>query len=425
MPSREDTFLSDELLRQLMGVGEIDLLIGINTHELNGATELVTEQIEECCLRNFVRDRVALVTANGRGRAALTGSDEELPPHPGDSRRGITALRTIHKLTAGFDGEPDNGQKTRTLLAVADLLRAKAVVVVTPQTAALSPEWLVNLVKPIRRENFDYVAPLYRRNSNQGLLTRNLLYPMTRAVFGYRIREPYSEDFALSGRLASQCLECEEWKEEAVRARPESWLAMQAMAAGAPICQAYLGPKDYPASVSGAAIVQAIRHTVGALFWLMEKHSGFWLETKASKPIHSIGPEHDLVAEPGRGNRKRLQNMFRTGVSELEPVLRTIVSTETHDRIHAVAMNDAKLEFPAELWVRTLYEFAIGYHRQVMDRDHLVQALVPLYRGKAGACLEANRNATPEQIEAECEALSMEFEKQKPFLAEQWSAKGR
>jgi hypothetical protein len=67
----------------------------------------------------------------------------------------------------------------------------------------------------------------------------------------------------------------------------------------------------------------------------------------------------------------------------------------------------------------------LGYHRQVIDRGHLVQALVPLYRGLVGVYLEKNRNATPDQIEADCEALCIEFEKQKPFLVERWNEKRR
>ena len=35
---------------------------------------------------------------------------------------------------------------------------------------------------------------------------RNLLYPMTRAVYGKNIREPYASEFAISGRLATDFL---------------------------------------------------------------------------------------------------------------------------------------------------------------------------------------------------------------------------
>jgi glucosylglycerate synthase len=425
MTAREETFLSDDLLRQLMGVGEIDLLIGIHTGASGEIARPAADSIEEQCLRNFVRDRVALLTVNGSHGQEDTATDQNDAFVAAEGKRGVPALRTIHKLSAGFEGKPENGTLIRTLLAVADLLRARVAAVVTPSSPSVPPEWLANLVRPIRRDQFDFVAPLYRRHWNQGLLTRSLLYPMTRALFGYRIREPYSEDFAVSGRLATQCLDRDEWREEAVAARPEAWLAAEAISAGAPICQAFVGTKEYPSSVSGATIVQAIRQTVGALFWLMETHSGLWLEIKESKGIHTVGPDHEVTMGPVPIDRQRLQEMFRTGVGELEPILGTILSADTHSGIQRIAANEDRLEFPQDLWVRTVYEFAAAYHHQVIDRDHVVQAIVPLYRGMAGAYLEENGSATPDIIEAKCERLCVEFERQKPFLVEQWSEKTR
>ena len=51
------------------------------------------------------------------------------------------------------------------------------------------------------------------------------------------------------------------------------------------------------------------------------------------------------------------------------------------------ALHDAGFRFGTDLWVKVLYDFAASYHRSVINRDHLVQALVPLYRGKISAFL--------------------------------------
>ena len=53
-----------------------------------------------------------------------------------------------------------------------------------PATANLTPDWIANLLRPAYREKFDFVAPLYSSHKLHGLLARNLLYPMSRAVFG-------------------------------------------------------------------------------------------------------------------------------------------------------------------------------------------------------------------------------------------------
>jgi predicted metal-dependent enzyme (double-stranded beta helix superfamily) len=97
---------------------------------------------------------------------------------------------------------------------------------------------------------------------------------------------------------------------------------------------------------------------------------------------------------------------------------------DTHAQIKAIALSDrAKFRFAAELWVKTVYEFAASYHHEVLNRDHLVQALVPLYRGRVYSFLLEHANSSAEEMEAQSEILCQEFERQKPYLLERWTAK--
>jgi hypothetical protein len=56
----------------------------------------------------------------------------------------------------------------------------------------------------------------------------------------------------------------------------------------------------------------------------------------------------------------------------------------------------------------------------VIGRDHIVQALVPLFRGRAFTFLTENRDAAGEQVERNVEQLVQAFEKEKPVLLELW-----
>jgi glucosylglycerate synthase len=73
--------------------------------------------------------------------------------------------------------------------------------------------------------------------------------------------------------------------------------------------------------------------------------------------------------------------------------------------------------------VRILYDFAAAYHRTAIARDHVLQALVPLYRGQLFSFLSEHARSTPEEMEADSEGLCLEFERQKPYLIERWKAK--
>src|SRR5260370_38949840 len=102
-------------------------------------------------------------------------------------------------------GRPAGGAEFGEILTAADLLRAKACAIILPETTNFTAAWVKSLLQPAYREDFDFVAPLYSRHRNDGLLARNLLYPMSRAVFGRRIRELNAGELGFSGRLAGHC----------------------------------------------------------------------------------------------------------------------------------------------------------------------------------------------------------------------------
>ncbi|HEX3544746.1 MAG TPA: hypothetical protein VHT31_09490 [Candidatus Acidoferrum sp.] len=421
----DETFLSDDLLRQLMSVGEVDLLVGILSHRSANTMRRAAHYIETSLQQNFVRQRVAIISVDG-GAVEDSASDDRIGDgQPGNNSysKGITSLRTIHRVTAGFSGAPSPGLALRTILSSADLLRAKACAVVSPATSSTSPEWVANLLRPAFRDNFDFVAPLYSRHKFQGLLARNLLYPMTRALFGRRIRELYSDEWAFSNRLGNFCVNEDVWHEEPVRSRPEAWMGISALTSDYRCCQVYLGEKPPPPDGAGPDLVEVLRQTVGSLFWLLETHQQQWMERQGSEPLPTFGPDHAVTAEPMELNNSRMFEMFQTGVKELGPILEPILSPETLSSLKGIAtLEKHSFRFPEELWVTMLYEFAASYHHSVINRDHLVQALVPLYRGKIYSFLTEFSESSATDMEAVSENLCLEFERQKPYLTEKWKA---
>jgi glucosylglycerate synthase len=420
----EETFLDDDFLRQLMSVGEVDLLVGIPSHNNAKSISQTVTTIEECFQQNFVRDRVVIVNADGGSRDGTSDVVLNAPSPKSQNPRGLSSLRTLHRITTRYGNQPSQGAALRAILAAADLLRARACAIISPETANFTAAWVKSLLQPAYRENFDFVAPLYSRHKNDGLLARNLVYPMGRAVFGKRIRELNSGEFGFSGRLAGQCLNLDVWREEAVRTSPEAWMATSAISSGFRCCQSFLGPKVHSLTSSGTDIVTLVRQTVGTLFWCLESQQSFWMERTGSEPVATFGPEHELTSEPVRVNRKRIFDLFLSGAAELSEVLKTILSTETHAELQQIATQDDRtFRYQDALWVKTLYEFAASYHRAAIDRDHLVQALVPLYRGRIYSFLQEHHDSSPQDIEAHSENLCLEFERQKPYLVERWNAK--
>jgi len=420
----DETFLADDFLRQLMDVGEVDLLVGISSNNNATTIGLTVAAIEDSFRHYFARDRVVIVNVDTGSRDGTSDVFLKRETRTDPNPRGLTSLRTEHRVLMRYPGRPSDSTALRTLLTAADLLRAKACAIVSPLTTNLTDTWVRSLVEPAYRENFDFVAPLYSRHKYDGLLARNLLYPMSRSVFGRGVRELQPSEFGFSGRLASHCLNQDVWHQEEIRAAPEIWMALTAITGEFHYCQSFLGPKAHSATSSGTDIVTAIRQSVGTLFWCLEARQTYWMEGAQPQPVPTFGQDHELTSDAVRINGKRIFELFQSGIAHLSPILGSILTGETHKEIQRIAaQGELQFRFENELWARTICEFAASYHNDVLNRDHLIQALVPLYRGKIYSFLVEHHDSSPEEIEADTENLCVEFERQKPYLIERWKAK--
>ena len=419
----DETFLTDAFLRQLINVGEVDILVGLPTYNNGKTIGSIVNTIQSGILHAFPRERAVIINADGGSRDGTSELVTRVSIDDARPASNLYALRTLHSISTKYASSPESGVALRTILAAAELLRAKACVVMSPESANIEPEWLAKLLRPIHRDGFDLVTPTYRRHKFEGLLITNLLYPMVRALYGVRIREAYTPEFGFSSRLGSQFLGQNVWNDGTDGSGVELSFTLAAITGGYRICQSFLGEKE-PIERRAADLVPALRQTVGTLFSALQPDFPVWSIAAGSQPIPTTGTEHEVLLEPVRVNRKRLRDMFSTGVAELESVFQSILSPSTLAELQRIArLGEGEFHYPAELWVRTVYEFAASYQKSVISRDHIIQALAPLFRGRAFTFLMENRNASAEDVENNIEALCLEFERLKPYLLEMWKSR--
>ena len=419
----EETILTDDFLRELINVGGVDILIGVPTYNDAKTVGQVVQAIRAGLLKYFPRQRAVIVNADGGSRDGTQDLVRAASISDLQHASNLYALCTLHCVSTEYSGGPSSSLALHTILAAAELLQATSCAVIAPDSTDIEPGWIESLLRPVTRDGFDLVTPIYRRHKFDGLLIRNLLYPMNRALYLRRVREPYPLDFAFSGRLGNHFLGQDFWSQEPGRIGAEIYLTISAIAGDFRLAQSFLGPRAH-VEYAASDLVTAMRRSVGVLFWSLEQNGSVWQKQAESQPVPTIGPDHELSSEPLRVNRKRLHEMFVRGVAELEPVLRSILSQPTLAELQrAAALPEADFCYSDELWAHTAYEFALAYHKAVISRDHIVQALAPLYRGKAFTFLVRNHDASPEEVEANVETLCMTFERQKPSLLEMWDGR--
>jgi glucosylglycerate synthase len=417
----EENFLSDDFLRQLINIGEVDILVGLPTHNNVKTVGTILQQIQSGILRGFPRERAAIINVDAGSRDGTPELVTAISIDDVHRNANLYALRTLHSISTQYPGDSAGGGALKIILSAAELLRARACVVMSPELSNAEPDWLSRLMTPIYREDYDLVTPTYRRHKFEGILITNLVYPMVRALYGLRVREPYATEFGFSGRFGSQFLGQNHWESGGGMTGVELRFTLAALSGGCRVAQSAIGGKDHIERRS-ADLVPALRQTVGSLFSALEADFPVWSEVTGSRAVPTTGSEGEVTLEPLRVNRKRLREMFSTGVTELDSVFQSILSEPTREELKQIATrNEDDFRYSAELWVRTVYEFAAAFQKSVINRDHIIQALAPLFRGRALTFLAENRSSSAAGVENDIENLCLEFERLKPYLLQMWS----
>jgi hypothetical protein len=417
-----DTLLPDALVRDLMAVGQVDVLVGIPTLDNAATIRHVVQAVNGAFARYFPRDRTVLLNSDG-------GSTDDTPAIVRDTAVDdagtVTVshqLRTMHRISAPYHGLPGKGNALRQILTVADLTQARAVAVLDADVTSVTPEWIVALVRPVLDQQFDYVAPLYARHPADGPLVSQIVRPLMRAAYGWRVQEPLAAEFGCSSAFFGHCLEQTIWDTDLSRYAIDLWLTGEALSRGFRSCQTPLGPRLQVTGPDRPGFPQVFQQVVGAAFDCLDLHADYWLGRTDSEPLPVVGR-----AQPDRGDAPaidaaRLTQSFCADLRNLQSVLESILAPDTLRRLNEVAAGDCdQLQFPDELWVATVYDFLMAHHRGVMRHEHIAQALVPLYLGRTGSFLRQYGAADPDDITAALEALCVQFERSKPGLVEGWN----
>jgi len=305
-------------------------------------------------------------------------------------------------------------------------LKADAVVVVDADLKSITPEWIKHLGDPLFN-GFSYVAPLYVRHKYDGTITNGIAYPLSRALYGRRVRQPIGGDFGFSGKLGQIYLKSKIWDEAVANFGIDIWMTTLAFNQKIQICQSFMGrPKIHRPKDPAASLGPMFRQVVGTIFSTMTHFESFWKKMRYSKPTAIFGFGLGEVEMPPKVevDTEKLIQKFHEGFDQYDEIWKKLLSNDVYQKLLEIkGMKERIFTFPTGLWARVLYDMAIAYRDSTRDRDLMMDSLIPLYYGKTLAFVKKTKRMSMLHAEEAIEEDCLTFEMTKPYLIRRWKKK--
>jgi hypothetical protein len=411
--------LSDTLLRQLMAVGQVDILVGLPT--LNNAATVadIVRAINVCFTRDFPRLRTVLINSDGGSTDGTPDVIRDATVSEADMVLTSHSLRTLHRVVAPYHGLPGKHAALRTVFAAAALTQAKALVVLDPAGPATRPERVTELVTPITRADVEFLTPRYRRHPRDGPLVTQLARPLVRSVYSVALDEPLGAEFSCSGRFASHCLDQDMWDRESARFAIDLWLRAEAIAAGFGLGQIWR-----PITVSAgarASLREAVQQVVLALIESLRAHESFWVGANGAAELRTWGDGPATRPEAPAWDFGALAEQARQDITQIRPLLDGVLDAD----LIAGLMADVSapgIRLGDERWVRIVYAIAAATRQGRTSVEHLAGMFVPVYLWRAASFMAETSLEADAVVEARLDSLVQTFQRLKPVLVAHWSA---
>jgi hypothetical protein len=330
-------------------------------------------------------------------------------------------LRELGPTESAPASPAGESRELRLILELAQKVGARACLVLDASLTSMGTDWVAHLVRPIVDNQFDLVVPCAARHKLDGAIGNGIVYPLTRALYGKRVRQPLGGVFALSARLVERFLARGVWEIEVSALATDVRAVSEAICGEFGVCQAFLGPAEHAGSGPSPDLSSILATVLGSVFDEMNRNVAFWQKVRGSEPVRGFGTPVEIAGNPPPVDVHKMWESFRLGCRTLQEVWAAVLPPATLLALKYLAREEAAgAALADDLWARIVYDFALGYRLHVMNRGHLLRALTPLYLGWLASFVREMGAAPAQDVERRVQQLSLVYEAQKPYLISRW-----
>ena len=409
MRSKEGSALPENTLSRLELLGSMDFVIGIPSYNCAHTINYVIYQTAKGLAESFPNRNAVIIVSDGGS------SDGTL-----DVVKAIKLPWKTEIVPTQYVGTSGKGTALRAVFEAMLYLDAQAVMVVDSDLRSVVPQW-VELLLSSTLKGTGLVTPLYTRHKYDGTITNFLCYPLTRALYGQRIRQPIGGDFGLSRKLVEKLLSSSLWKTPYVpRFGIDIFATHTALCEGFEVKQAFLGSKVHESKDPSKHLASMFHEVAGAMFSCTEIYEDMWRNIQGSKPVKMIeGEVHAIAPEEIQVDLKKLFQGYTAGFQMLRHIYKKVLDPELLHNISVLPVkSEGYFRFPTEYWAKCVYSFVAAFKKEsdVKERNNLLEALRILWMGKVAGFILETTELDAKEAEEEIEKEADVFEELKPYL---------
>ncbi len=406
--------LTEETREQAERIGSADIVVGIAgpvaADELRARAEAVFGLLGP----SFTSLHIVFAWPTPGGETPVTSLSADQPT-------ALTFFPFSFPVQATGELWAGVSAQQRAVLGLAAQLNARACIVLGPDLAALHPHPLQLFAYAVLERQCGLVMPLYSIGKYDGLANNGILSPLSRALYGKRIRCPLAFDFAASGAM---CVRLARLEPHQNNHGGDSLLwPVTVTATQSPqstVGQVHLDVRHQV--TSGSMDLSAVlAQVVGSLFQEMESCAAHWQRVRGSQPapVWGAAPGHAPDGEPP--DTRPMLESFLLGFRNLDEVWRLVLPPNTLLELRRLTkLAPEEFRMADELWASIVCDFALAWRLRTLSRTHVLGALTPLYLGWVASWIREASNLSHAEAEQRLEQLARAWEEKKPYLLSRW-----
>jgi glycosyltransferase involved in cell wall biosynthesis len=404
--------LRDDAQSAIEHIGSAEIVVGIPAFWSMESVEHVIRTVIEGAEKYYPQKKVLIFVADG----GSTDDTREV------ALKVVAEAYNVHVLVSIYRGLAGKGSAIRAIFEAAQFLKAECVALFDSDLRSITPEWVKNVVEPVL-EGYDFVAPDYLRHKFDGTITNTIAYNLTRALYGYNVRQPIGGDFGISAALLKRYMAEDIWETDIARFGIDVWLTTLALVSGARVCQTRLGVKVHGEKDPAADLGPMFRQVVGTIFTLMEYYVEHWKKKTSTAEVEFYGELPEEEPPELTIDNAALIEYFKLGYSNFATLWNEQIDEEDFKVISELASQEEGEPFrmPTESWVRIVYRYAILFHNTERQRFKILDMMIPLYYARVASLVETLSDKSSREAEAHYEEHAAAFEKGKNLLIENWN----